>query len=535
MALQPCPHCGHDAKLLSYGDVRKLKCSNGCGVIDLCSTSESTPSNGAPEPPPVGLSDSASTDLSSLSAASAPLSNGHSNGNGYTNGHYQPPPAVVAEAALKLWQGRLLLNADAFLKDDPEYHKPIPARDLLEPLISDLTQCVEMMRSDGKSPPVELGEQDIKDEVERVARLAIEHWANTLIWSKETLPARREAIEPAALPVAEFEERAPIDAFVVWEGMKGEVREYALEGLIREGCTAVLSGLMGSGKTTLAMNISRAWALGEMVIGRQCKQSRTLVVVSPKEFEAWADTIGFWGLKSSIYIVESTKAHFGDPAMTVGWFDHWMRKLDCRTFVLDTLFDFFGMPPNRAGDSNRIAMNEQTPLLQCVREKSYAGLILGHAPKSEAKAIDPRDPEEAFGGHSAWTAQHRMRMTVRRKSQGVNAFITGRGGHGDRGILKEEMVLYDESTRLITLGGLFSEHMGSAAMPEIIDLLGQLGGVASVSKMVTTSGKAEKWIRAGLKQACKQQLAIREGKGRSTRYVLRGHSDQDGLFEGGND
>src|SRR5229473_8533542 len=114
---------------------------------------------------------------------------------------------------------------------------------------------------------------------------------------------------------------------------------------------------------------------------------------------------------------------------------------------VDTLFDFFGMPPNISGDSNRIAMNEQSPLLQLVRDRNYSGLVTGHAPKSEAKAIDPRDPEEAFAGHTAWTAQHRMRMTIRRKSQGINAFITGRGGYGDKGILKEELLLFDKDTR----------------------------------------------------------------------------------------
>jgi hypothetical protein len=149
-----------------------------------------------------------------------------------------------------------------------------------------------------------------------------------------------------------------------------------------------------------------------------------------------ADTIGFWELKGLVFLVKSTAAHFDDRAKTVNWFDYTMKKHECRTFVLDTLFDFFGMPPNTSGDVNRIVMNEQTPLLELVRERGYSGLVLGHAPKSEAKAIDPRDPEESesFGGHTAWTAQHRMRMTMRRKSQGVNAFVTGRGGYGDQGI-----------------------------------------------------------------------------------------------------
>src|SRR5208337_4417545 len=102
------------------------------------------------------------------------------------------------------------------------------------------------------------------------------------------------------------------------------------------------------------------------------------------------------------------------------------------------------------------------PLLQMVRERNYSGLVTGHAPKSEAKAIDPRDPEESFGGHTAWTAQHRMRAAIRRKAQGVNTFLTGRGGYGDVGILKEELLNFDLATRLLALGGPFSEHLGEA-------------------------------------------------------------------------
>jgi AAA domain len=275
---------------------------------------------------------------------------------------------------------------------------------------------------------------------------------------------------------------------------------------------------MGAGKSTSAMNLARAWALGVPFLGRQCRQSKTLVVVSPKEFEAWAETVGFWGLKGLIYLVESNKAHFGDREAAVQWFDYLMGKDQCRTFVLDTLFDFFGMPPNTSGDSNRIVMNEQTPLLQLVRERNYSGLVTGHAPKSEAHAVDPRDPEEAFAGHTAWTAQHRMRMTLRRKSQGVNAFVTGRGGYGDKGILKEELLKFDEKTRLVSLGGLFSDHLGQAAMSSVVECLEQLGQLASISQLEKEMGRGHRWIRPGLREGGKKGLVIVEGKAKNTKY-----------------
>ena len=63
----------------------------------------------------------------------------------------------------------------------------------------------------------------------------------------------------------------------------------------------MFAALIGAGKTTHARNPTRAWALELEFLGRQCRQSRTLVVVSPKEYEAWADTIGFWGFKDLVF------------------------------------------------------------------------------------------------------------------------------------------------------------------------------------------------------------------------------------------
>ena len=333
-----------------------------------------------------------------------------------------------------------------------------------------------------------------------------------------------------------YADRMGIEASAAYQTMLGESREYSWDGLIRDGCTGVIAALIGAGKTTTAMNLARAWALGVSFLERQCRQSKTLVVVSPKEFEAWVQTIGFWDLKDLIYLVESTKAHFRTHEEAVKWFDFLMQRYECRTFVLDTLFDFFGMPPNTSGDSNRIAMNEQAPLLQKVRERNYSGLVTGHAPKSEANAIQPRDPEEAFGGHTAWTAQHRMRMTIRRKTQGVNSFLTGRGGYGDRGILKEELLRFDEATRLVSLGGPFSERIGEAAMPSMIEVLREFDRPVTVGAVVRATQKSERWVRAGLNAAANAENSqIKRLKGKPTKsgrkpaalYVMADRAPRD--------
>jgi DnaB-like helicase N terminal domain/AAA domain len=325
------------------------------------------------------------------------------------------------------------------------------------------------------------------------------------------------------------EDRSAIDAADAYDAMQSDNRGYVVDGLIREGCTAVLSGLMSSGKSTLAMNVARAWALGEPILEREAKQSNTLVVVSPKEYEAWADTIGFWQLRGRVFLAESTKAHFRDPMEQVRWFAATMERHQCRTFILDTLFDFYGMPPNVAGDSNRIAMNEQAPMLELIREKGWAGLLNGHAPKSEAKAIDPRDPEESFAGHTAWTAQHRMRMAVRRRSQNVNTIVTGKGGYGDTGLLKELVLLFDPETRLVTLGPPIGEYLGVAAMPAVIAALDGAGWM-SRPEIEKATGKEKKWVLAGIREGKRRELIKVGGGGRKTRYALSSEPDEPELL-----
>lgn len=319
-----------------------------------------------------------------------------------------------------------------------------------------------------------------------------------------------------------YPDRLAVDAYEVYQRMLAEKREYALEGLIRYGSTALLTGLMEAGKSTFARQLCRSWATGEPFLGRSVQISKTLVIVSAKEYDAWAETIGRWGLQGVIYLIKSESVHFRNGHEAVKYFDYRMKGFGCKSFVLDTLFDFFGLPDNNSGDQNRIVMNEQEPLLELVQEQRYAGLCLGHAPKSEAKAVDPRDPQESFAGHTGWSAQHRMRMALRRKAQGVISFITGKGSPGDKGFEEEQIIEYDEETRLISLGGAFKDHIGRVAMPSVIEALRGFGTPKGMKALVDDLQKGEKWVRAGLRAARNEDppKILKDGNGRATKYYL---------------
>lgn len=417
-----------------------------------------------------------------------------------------PPPAIdVNEARIAHWQGAMFEEA-RFSARDPAYHES----DVL------LMQLARVANNAPRTSALAWPTGIDMNELEGALTVVVDR----------ALAANGNGKAPAKLEET-YSDRRAVDAYEAHQAMVADQRGYVWEGFIKEGCTMIVSGLMGAGKSTFAMNLARAWAKGEPFLGRTVKPSKTLVVVSPKEYEAWAETFGFWQLAGSVYLVESTKAHFKNAVEQVQWFVFQMETLGSRTFVLDTLFDFYGMPANNSGDQNRIVMNEQTPFLQMVRERMYGGLVLGHPPKSEASALVSRDPEESFGGHTAWTAQHRMRGTIRRNS-GANAFITGKGGYGDQGVLSEEMLLFDEQTRLVSLGGPFKNYLGVVAMPTIVQAL---DGWMSRSDIEKKIGKRKEWILAGLKEGIKQGTIKHNGKdGRSRKYALPDEPKQDELF-----
>jgi AAA domain-containing protein len=392
---------------------------------------------------------------------------------------------------------------------NPRYRELWPTNETFAPhLLDELKHRVA--NGTGKKGLAGLSESEIEEELSRI----VDGYLPVAVVERGQLPA--EARDP-------YEDRHALDAYEVGQALTKERKGYTVEGLVREGATALISAVIGAGKTTLMLNICRAWAIGGVVLGRQCQQSKTLVVVSPKEYDNWAETVYQWGLADAIFIIESPKSHFGNPQKAADWFDAEMRRLACRTFGFDTLFDFYGhSPTSSASEVNREVMNEQAPLLMVVRQNNWSGVVSGHAPKSEAKAIEPRDPEEAFSGANAWAAQHRMRIALRRRDK-LTSIISGRGGYGDDGILDEQLLAFTKETRLVELGGPWSQHVGAAALPVVTEALKGLDGIASMAKLVEVTGRGETFIRAGIRAGRESEPPTiwKVGKGRSTRHSLQ--------------
>jgi hypothetical protein len=147
--------------------------------------------------------------------------------------------------------------------------------------------------------------------------------------------------------------------------------------------------------------------------------------------------------------------------------------------------------------------------------------VTGHPPKSEAQAVVNRDPEESFGGHTAWSAQHRMRAVIYRKAAGKSTFKTARGGYGDTGLLEERMLLFDEVTRLVSLGGKFADYLGATALPSLLEAFEKEHGWMGRSAICKAVGKGEGWVKAGIREGLKTgKLKSNDRDGRARKYAL---------------
>jgi len=116
--------------------------------------------------------------------------------------------------------------------------------------------------------------------------------------------------------------------------------------------------------------------------------------------------------------------------------DFLMQRHECRTFVLDTLFDFFGCPQQlRRFESHRD--DEQTPLLQKVRERNYSGLVTGACARVRRMQYSRETRGSFWRSHGLDRAASHADDDSDAES-GSKQFPDGPWRLRDRGILKED-------------------------------------------------------------------------------------------------
>ena len=96
------------------------------------------------------------------------------------------------------------------------------------------------------------------------------------------------------------------------------------------------------------------------------------------------------------------------------------------------------------------------------------------------------------------------------------------------------MLLFDEETRLLRLGGPFADYLGRAALPSVLDALRSAGWL-SRADLEKATGKGKSWIKAGLREGLRpsdggEAVIVKSGQNRSTRYALRGEPEEGSLL-----
>ncbi len=218
------------------------------------------------------------------------------NGNGKgQREHTLPMPA----SNLDQWQTKLLAIAWRLLRNDPAYaDKAVPGRDFLEPLMQDMRTAAEVLKSYGERPPDDLAEPDLQEEYERAARIAIEDWLGSAIWSNP-LPAVQAgtAVRLLELPDLSRKEIEPLRWSDMRQRRAAQQREWVVDGLLARGEMSSWAGKVEAGKTTLMRELTLCVVRGESFLGRPTQRGKVayLMLDADGEEETYDefDKLGF--------------------------------------------------------------------------------------------------------------------------------------------------------------------------------------------------------------------------------------------------
>jgi putative DNA primase/helicase len=329
-----------------------------------------------------------------------------------------------------------------------------------------------------------------------------------------------------------FPDRHPVEAVHAYGELirLGKQTRYLMKGALAYGASSIWSGLVEAGKSTTVRMGARCFGTGEDFLGRPVQQDNVLVLCSPKEYLGWVDTVGrVWKLQDRIFIKDSETIASKDIWK---WIRYHMQLFNAHVLYLDTLADFLGVPPPNSPDYYRSVMTEQTPVIKFAWEWNYHALGTYHQPKSEANNDRPRDPTEAAMGSAGITAQHRMRVSIRRRSRDISTIIMSKGANIDEPIEEETVLNYNKETQLVTLGPPWSTVKAHPSVPQIVDVLTRLGHPATIWKIAQECSsqfdkKTESWTRSGIKAGEKlgEIKLIRKGGSGKNKGALYGLSD----------
>jgi hypothetical protein len=214
--------------------------------------------------------------------------------------------------------------------------------------------------------------------------------------------------------------------------------EYALDGLLPLGGTAVLVGRPKGGKSTLALNLALAVSRGEKFLGRDTRKGRVLYVALEGAPRAWKE------LARNLRVAQSDDLYFWSgraPDAAMAWLHREVKKHEPVLVIVDTMQRLLRV---KDGNDYATASNVTDVLIELARLTNAALLMLHHSGRNPSSEI-----VDAPMGSTAWSAAFDTILVLRKSERYRTLASEGRTGES----FPETIIEMEPDTRRVTAAG----------------------------------------------------------------------------------
>jgi hypothetical protein len=236
--------------------------------------------------------------------------------------------------------------------------------------------------------------------------------------------------------------------------------EFAVEGLLPLGGTAVLAGRPKGGKSTLALNLALSVARGETFLGRKTRKGPVLYLAlegAPRGWKAILQNLGVTSDDDLFMCIDRA------PEAAIAWLAEETERYGPVLVIVDTMQRLLRV---KDGNDYATGSNATDAVIELARLANASLFMLHHSGKTQRTDI----VDEVMGS-TAWAAAVDTVLLLRRSERFRTLASEQRFGES----LPETVLTMDPETHRIEGGGPKADADREAMCEAIVAFLGQYG------------------------------------------------------------
>jgi len=303
-------------------------------------------------------------------------------------------------------------------------------------------------RSDGSDVADWLAEGHAVAELEHLIDVAPQAQQSVMGNAKATAPAPKRHERPTFIRAGDLLARADAEL------------EFAVEGLLPLGGTAVLAGRPKGGKSTLALNLALSVARGETFLGRKTRKGPVLYLAlegAPRGWKAVLQNLGVTSDDDLFMCIDRA------PEAAIAWFAEEIERHSPVLAIVDTMQRLLRV---KDGNDYATGSNATDAVIELARLANASLVMLHHSGKTQRTDI----VDEVMGS-TAWAAAVDTVLVLRRSERFRTLASEQRFGES----LAETVLTMDPETHRIEGGGPKADSDREAMRAAIVAFLRQYG------------------------------------------------------------